>query len=56
MSVFPFHIGGGTFEQARSSSTANLRVARLSQMLIAEGAGQFARGEPGRCTPPTRWG
>ena len=51
MSIFQFHIEDGTFEHAieqldlPSLEAARLHAAALSQALIAEGAGRFARGE-----------
>ncbi len=51
MSIFQFHIEDGTFEHAveqldlPNPEAARLHAAALSQALIAEGAGRFARGE-----------
>ena len=51
MSIFQFHIEDGTFEHAIEQldlpnlEAARLHAASLSQALIAEGAGRFARGE-----------
>ncbi len=51
MSIFQFHIEDGTFEHAIEQrdlpnlEAARLYAASLSQVLIAEGAGRFARGE-----------
>jgi hypothetical protein len=51
MSIFQFHIEDGTFEHAIEQldlpnlEAARLYAASLSQALIAEGAGRFARGE-----------
>lgn len=51
MSIFQFHIEDGTFEHAAEQldlpnlEAARLHAAALSQALIGEGAGRFARGE-----------
>jgi hypothetical protein len=51
MAIFQFHIEDGTFEHAveqldlPNPEAARLHAAALSQALIAEGAGRFARGE-----------
>jgi hypothetical protein len=51
MSIFQFHIEDGTFEHAVEQlelpnlEAARLHAAAVSQALIAEGVGRFARGE-----------